>query len=90
MAETSETELLNLATEIVAAHVSKNAISVDQIVSLIREVHQTLSGLSEPEPVNLTPAVPIRKYLQKDAITCLECGWSAKMYCSDLSGHEGK
>ena len=37
MAETSETELLNLTTEIVAAHVSKNAISVDQIPTLIRE-----------------------------------------------------
>ena len=78
MAETSETELLNLTTEIVAAHVSKNAISVDQIPTLIREVHQTLSGLTEPEPVK-PPAVPIKKSVQKDAITCLECGWSAKM-----------
>ena len=78
MAETSETELLNLTTKIVAAHVSKNAISVDQIRTLIREVHQTLSGLSEPEPVK-PPAVPIKKSVQKDAITCLECGWSAKM-----------
>ena len=25
------------------------------------------------------PAVPIKKSVQKDAITCLECGWSAKM-----------
>ena len=31
MAETPETELLDLTTEIVAAHVSRNAISIDQI-----------------------------------------------------------
>ena len=80
MAETSETEHLNLTAEIVVAHVSKNAISVDQLPSLIKEVHKTLSGLgSEPAKEKLTPAVPIKKSVQKDAITCLECGWSAKM-----------
>ena len=80
MAETPETELLNLTTKIVAAHVSKNAISVDQLPSLIKEIHKTLSGLgSEPEPVNLAPAVSIKKSVQKDAIICLECGQSAKM-----------
>ncbi len=89
MAETSETELLNLTTEIVAAHVSTNPIPVDQIPTLIREVHQTLSGLSEAEPVNLTPAVSIKRSVQKDAITCLECGWSGKMLKRHLSTKHG-
>ena len=89
MAETSETELLNLTTEIVAAHVSRNAISIDQIPSLIKEVHKTLSGLSsEPEPVK-PPAVPIKKSVQKDAITCLECGQSKKMLKRHLSTAHG-
>ena len=84
-----ETELLNLTTEIVAAHVSRNAISIDQIAALIREVHKTLSGLgSEPEPVK-PPAVPIKKSVQKDAITCLECGWSGKMLKRHLSTTHG-
>jgi len=85
MAETSETELLNLTTEIVAAHVSKNAIPVNQIPTLVKDVHKTLSELgSEPEPVK-PPAVPINRSIQKDAITCLECGWSGKMLKRHLS-----
>ena len=89
MAETSETELLNLTAEIAAAHVSKNPISVDQIPTLIKEVHKTLSGLgSEPEPVKL-PAVSIKRSVQKDAITCLECGWSGKMLKRHLSTAHG-
>ena len=80
-----ETELLNLTTEIVAAHVSRNAISIDQIAALIKEVHKTLSGLgSGPEPVK-PPAVPIKKSVQKDANTCLECGWSGKLLKRHLS-----
>ena len=90
MAETSETEILDLTTKIVAAHVSKNSISVEQIPSLIKEVHQTLSGLgSEPEPVKLAPAVSIKKSVQKDAITCLECGWPGKMLKRHLSTTHG-
>ena len=85
MAETTETELFSLTTEIVAAHVSNNSISVDQIPALIKEVHKTLSGLgSEPEPMK-PPAVSIKKSVQKDAITCLECGWSGKMLKRHLS-----
>ena len=90
MAETSETELLNLTTKIATAHVSKNSISVDQIPSLIKEVYKTLSGLgSEPEPVKLAPAVPIKKSVQKDAITCLVCGWPGKMLKRHLSTKHG-
>ena len=86
MAETSETELLNLTTEIVAAHVSKNAISVDQLPTLIREVHQTLSGLgSEPAKEKLTPAVSIKRSVQKNVITCLECGQAGKILKRHLS-----
>ena len=89
MAETNETELLNLTTVIVAAHVRKNPTSVDQIAALIKEVHKTLSGLgSEPEPVK-PPAVSINKSVQKDAITCLECGQSGKMLKRHLSTAHG-
>ena len=89
MAETLETELLDLTAEIVAAHVSKNPISIDQIPSLIREVHKTLSRLgSEPEPVK-PPAVSIKKSVQKDAITCLECGQPGKMLKRHLSTAHG-
>ena len=36
----TKTELLTLTTEVVAAYVGKNAVAVDQIPSLIKEVHQ--------------------------------------------------
>jgi predicted transcriptional regulator len=86
MSETPETELLDLTAEIVAAHVSKNAVSMDQIPTLIKEVHKTLSELgSEPAQEKLTPAVPIKRSVQKDAITCLECGQSGKMLKRHLS-----
>ena len=89
MAETSKTELLELTTEIVAAHVSNNPISIDQLPSMIKEVHKALSGLgSQPEPAK-PPAVPIKKSVQKDAITCLECGWSGKMVKRHLSSAHG-
>jgi hypothetical protein len=75
-----DTELLDLTTGIVAAHLSNNAVSADQLATLIQTVHTNLSGLgSEPVHEKLTPAVSIRKSVQKDAITCLECGQAGKM-----------
>ena len=90
MAETSKTELLELTTEIVAAHVSNNPISIDQLPSMIKEVHKALSGLgSQPEPAK-PPAFPIKKSVQKDAITCLECGWSGKMGQGHIAAAHGR
>jgi predicted transcriptional regulator len=89
MAETPDTEILDLTAGIVAAHVSNNTISVDQIPSLIKEVHKTLAGLgSELEPEK-APAVSIKRSVQKDAITCLECGQRKKMLKRHISTAHG-
>jgi predicted transcriptional regulator len=89
MAETPDTEILDLTAGIVAAHVSNNTISVDQIPALIKEVHKTLAGLgSEPEPEK-APAVSIKRSVKKDAITCLECGQPKKMLKRHLSTAHG-
>ena len=89
MSETPETRLLKLTAVIVAAHVSKNPTSIDQLPSLIKEVHKTLAGLgSEPEPEK-APAVSIKRSVQKDAITCLECGKAGKMLKRHLSSSHG-
>ena len=89
MAEAPETELLNLTAGIVAAHVSNNTVTTDQLSKLIQTVHSTLSGLSsEPEPEKV-PAVPIKKSVKKDAITCLECGQAGKMLKRHLSTAHG-
>ena len=80
MAEISNSDLLDLTTAIVAAQVGNNEVRTDQVPSLIQEVHQALSGLgAEPAQTKQTPAVPIKKSVRKDAVTCLECGFSAKM-----------
>ena len=86
MAETPETELLNLTTVIVAAHVSKNAISIGQLPSLIKGIHRTLAGLGEPTK---SPAVSIKKSVQKDAINCLECGQPKKTLKRHLTTAHG-
>ena len=90
MPETPDTELLDLTTGVVAAHVSNNTISVDQMSSLIKEVHKTLAGLgSEAAEEKPIPAVPIKRSVKKDAITCLECGKAGKMLKRHLSTAHG-
>ncbi len=68
--------LLGLASDIVAAHVSNNAIAADHLSSLIRQVFNSLATIeqttvAEPKP---EPAVPIRRSVSADHIVCLDCG----------------
>lgn len=77
----SQNELLELTTEIVAAHVSNTSVSVDNLPALIQSVHGTLSalaagGLPAEKP---TPAVNPKKSIFPDYIVCLEDGKKLKM-----------
>ena len=78
---TSRSELLALTGEIVAAHLTNNAVAPTEVAPLIQSVFDTLSGLAsdEPAPVELTPAVPIKKSVTDDYIVCLEDGKKLKM-----------
>jgi predicted transcriptional regulator len=78
---TSRSELLALTSEIVAAHLSNNAVAQTEVAPLIQSVFDTLNALAsdEPTPVELTPAVPIRKSVTDDYIVCLEDGKKLKM-----------
>ena len=62
--------------EIVAAYVRKNLVAATELPSLINQVNQTLSSLGQPlaAPAMLSPAVPIKRSVQPEAITCLDCG----------------
>jgi predicted transcriptional regulator len=76
--------LMTMTADIVAAHVSNNSVALSDLPVLIANVHRALAGLggapSVPEAeVNLTPAVPIRKSVKPDLITCLDCGKKMKM-----------
>ena len=73
-----EANVVDLTTSIVSAYVSHNNISPSQLPELISSVsaalRKQLPGPAEPEPEPQKPAVPIRRSVQPDAITCLECG----------------
>ncbi len=77
MAET----LITLTSDVVAAHVSNNSVSVDEVPALIRNVYGALAslGASEPEEERPEPAVSIRASVKPDYIVCLEDGKKLKM-----------
>lgn len=84
MAET----LITLTSDIVAAHVSNNSVSVDDVPVLISNVYSALSGLgSGPVARQETPdpAVSVRSSVKKDHIICLDCGKKMKMLKRHLS-----
>ena len=76
-------DLLKLATDIVAAYVSNNSISVGELPAMIKSVHATLGGLagsasSEPQTTQ-KPAVTVKKSVTPEYIVCLEDGKKLKM-----------
>ena len=74
-------EILELATEIVSAHVSNNLVAIGDLPNLIQEVYKTLSLVgSEQNPLErLRPAVPVNKSIFPDYLICLEDGKKLKM-----------
>lgn len=77
----SET-LITLTSDIVAAHVSNNSVSVEDLPKIISNVHSALSNLKGPgeqEEERPEPAVSIRASVKPDYIVCLEDGKKLKM-----------
>ena len=61
---TSRSKLLALTSEIVSAHISNNAVAQAEVAPLIQSVFEKLSVLTSDDvatPIELTPAVPIRR-----------------------------
>ena len=77
----NRSELLELNSEIVAAHVSNNTLSVNDLPQLIRDVFATLEtvGTGNKTLDPLTPVVPIRKSVTPEFLVCLEDGKKLKM-----------
>jgi predicted transcriptional regulator len=83
--------LISLTADIVSAHVSNNSVTVTDLSSLIRNVHDALSDLgarnaAEPE-ARPEPAVSIRASIRPDYIVCLEDGKKLKMLKRHLMTH---
>jgi len=67
--------------EIVAAYVRNNPVNVSDLPDIITTVQASLRGVTEgePAPEKPTPAVSVRRSVQKDHIVCLVCGQKQKM-----------
>jgi predicted transcriptional regulator len=63
-------QLLTLASEIVSAHVSHNAVAPDQLPALIRQVFNTLATVDQTTmaPPRPEPAAPIRQSVKPSHI----------------------
>ena len=83
--------LITLTSDIVAAHVSNNSVSVDEVPTLIQNVYGALASLGvAPAPeVKLEPAVSIRSSVKNDHIVCLEDGKKMKMLKRHLMTDHG-
>jgi predicted transcriptional regulator len=80
--EKAQTNILALTVQIVAAHVSHNAVAASALPILIQEVHRTLSSIESPPAPTAQrpePAVPIAKSVTPEFIICLEDGRKMKM-----------
>lgn len=77
----SSSEILELTTEIVAAHVGNNPVPVGDLPRLIQDVYRTLTsiGVEPGAPERPKPAVPVKKSIYPDYIICLEDGKKLKM-----------
>lgn len=82
--------LITLTSDIVAAHVSNNSVSVDDVAGLIGNVYGALAGLGQAVVVVEAlpePAVSIRSSIKPDYIVCLEDGKKLKMLKRHLMTH---
>jgi predicted transcriptional regulator len=75
-------KLAELTAEIVSAYVSNNQIAVSDVSSVISSVAENLGALANEEPAAAPkpdPAVPVRRSVSRDQITCLVCGGKHKV-----------
>jgi predicted transcriptional regulator len=86
----AEETLLTLTADIVAAHVSNNSVAVNDLPTLIQNVHAAVSVISGSAPApeaRPEPKVPVRSSVKPDFIVCLEDGKRLKMLKRHLMTH---
>ena len=82
--------LITLTADIVSAHVSNNSVAVNDLPTLIANVHGALTGLGTREEApapKQEPAVSIRSSIKPDYVVCLEDGKKLKMLKRHLMTH---
>jgi predicted transcriptional regulator len=86
----SDDLFIHLTADIVAAHVSNNAVASGDLAGLIERVFTAVSTVAQPpatEPVKQEPAVSIRASIKPDYLICLEDGVRLKMLKRHLQTH---
>jgi predicted transcriptional regulator len=68
-----------LTAKIVSEYVSHHKLTASELSNLITTVHQAIGHLSQDakEEEVRTPAVPVRRSVQRDYVVCLDCGFRA-------------
>ncbi|WP_136659117.1 MucR family transcriptional regulator [Nitratireductor sp. XY-223] len=93
MEQGREDRLVELTADVVAAYVSNNVVQTSDLPHLIAEVHSALGSTTTSEETKVDtqqkPAVNIRKSLQENQITCLECGLKFKSLKRHLMTYHG-
>ena len=91
--ETDTSEMLiTLTSDIVAAHVANNTLSVEEVPTLITTVYSALAGLggsAAPVEERPEPAVSVRASVKRDHLVCLEDGKKMKMLKRHLMTEHG-
>lgn len=77
----TQTELLELTSEIVSAHASNNTIAANDLLQVIKDVFATLQtlGSGNVPQERPQPPVPVKKSITPEFIICLEDGKKLKM-----------
>ena len=84
--------MIENVAEIIAAFLKRTQVPAAELPALIASVNQALAGLGQAPaaaPTSLTPAVPIRRSVGAESITCLDCGQKSKMLKRHLSTAHG-
>ena len=86
----TDSEIVSLTAELVAAYVANNAVQQSDLPQLIASVHTSLRGLgSQANPVEAErpmPPVPVKKSITPDYIVSLEDGRRYKSLKRHLAG----
>ena len=85
-------EFIKMTADVVSAYVGNNNLSPADLPGLIREVHQAIRGAvngsgASAAGATLNPAVPVKRSVTSEHITCLECGKQFKSLKRHLNTH---
>ncbi|RWD71069.1 MucR family transcriptional regulator [Mesorhizobium sp.] len=86
--EAQAADLVGLTADIVSAYVSQNPLPVTGLPELIASIHSSLTGLGQPNVIELPkqePAINPKRSVTPDHIICLEDGKKFKSLKRHLS-----